>query len=208
MAHHVRAHHNSSELITTNLSASSVQSVASAAISKSASSKKRGQKKGSGKGSVCSLKLTGVKKESKKPIHFPVNKSEDTLKPPSTPTTETPDDNDVSLDSALSSSPPLQMSDNSLDEAFLLFNTESEEILDSICGLISREIGSAIPNADPIIDLDLPTDTLDHGMSFLASGSDDVTDAEMECLAQFEGHLLSPEGSPSPPPQIDVLDLP
>lgn len=38
--------------------------------------------------------------------------------------------------------------------------------------------------------------TVDESMFFLAVGSDDATDADMESLAQFDGLLVSPDGTP------------
>lgn len=67
------------------------------------------------------------------------------------------------------------------------------KLLEVMSELFTKDCDMLFQNGDTIpgMQLDMAADHLDHGLFFLAASSDDVTDAEMESLAQFGQNLAA-----------------
>ena len=65
------------------------------------------------------------------------------------------------------------------------------KLLHMVSDILGREEAYE-PDVARRMDARLADEALEIGMSFLAAGSENATDAEMECLAQSDGVLSTP----------------
>lgn len=242
MAHHVRAHHDPSELSNTNASVPTMRyPTSSTTMSRTSSSTKRRENKKSTTQGRFAVKMGAVTKAGKKNTLKSSAKSSTRL--PLPPTVQTQghessmnDDEDFNPMREGESKDPFYLTpDSFIDDPILCFDEESEKIIESMSNILSREEGARSnarasdedvelkvenraeivvkpePELHELMDGDgeeLVEDVVDEGLLFLAVGSEDATDAEMESLAQFEGHYVSPGTTSAGSPVMDPLILP
>lgn len=82
------------------------------------------------------------------------------------------------------------------------------KLLSMVSDILAREEGNYEPELVQSLDTSIPDDLLDGGMSFLAPGSDNATDAEMECLAYSDGVLSTPDSNLASSPGLKGFLMP
>lgn len=82
------------------------------------------------------------------------------------------------------------------------------KLLSMVSDILAREEGTYEPELGQAMDTSIPDDPLECGMNFLAPGSDNATDAEMECLAHSDGALSTPDSNPSLSPVFKGFGVP
>lgn len=219
MAHHVRAHHDPSELLTTDLPVPAIRyPTSSTVISRPSISDKRRESIKSEPQLLSSGRTSGIKKTVKKKVSKQYKETPRPTTPPAPIVDESGmDDEPFSQLRAEETKDPFYLSpDSFIDDPILPFDEESERIIESMSSMLPRESHVPSPEPVPLIEpepepepeSEFPDDPLDESLLFLAVGSEDATDAEMESLAQFEGHYTSPEDTSSASPLMVSLILP
>lgn len=210
MAHHVRAHHEPSELESSNLennglrlSTPSGRPFTGLSLLKKPISRKRHD------GSIIrsDVKPSGNKnvtarKRTSRQSHAPQNSSSIRRSLSENIFSEGP------IDPA-SAFHILTSKDVSIETwSFLDFEKPEEDApvldLQGLSKITSSEISEdtvSVPQDQPE-----PNEVLDQGMGFLAAVSEDATDAEMESLAKIEAQLFSPITAPSSPPMAVTME--
>lgn len=206
MAHHVRAHHTSSELTKSDLPLNSMKNGSSRTLSSTFSMKKKRKQKKTLEGSNRTTMIPGIEKSiEKRSSQIFVEPSERNRSTTLPLLDSCQDDDNSSMGARFQQQTVAILSSQGLiEEPFFAFDDECKKILETLDGSTSHKTGSLCLGTVTVMESELSHDATDHSLSFLAPGSEDATDAEMETLAQIGGQLSSPESIPSSCQPLDA----